>query len=627
MTWVMNLTHFCIFKNLYLIVKILRNLRSPAYRLVLETAQKNWGLIVVNLTTNILSALLEGSTLGVIYLAVSYLSTPGEAQADSQVMQILAALLPLPPEQMFLVLIGAAVGLQILLSLSNYTNKVSAALLSARAQPYVTGKVFERTMTFSYGCVSRYKVGDLVLFANDAALAVDRQITQFNIIAVSLSFVIMYLIVIVRLSPVLALTAAFLTLAVALVQYKLIPRLRYVVHRVTETQVESAKYITESIQALRLLHTFGMQQKTVKMAGRLLDKTREQLQKRAYIFYLPEPIMDAVPMISIGVLAILAVLFQGTETNVLPVLLTFLLVLQRLSARLKATVSTITIFVDNSARMFRLETILDRQDKEFEQSGDKPFVGLKNDIEFQSVSLSYLNDGAFALKNLTFTIPRNRVLALVGESGAGKSSIVDLLVGLYQPTAGEVVVNGRPLNDYRLEDWRQHIGVVSQDTFIFNDSILENLRYGHQSATLNEVMEAAQAAQAHEFIMALPDGYETAVGERGYRLSGGQRQRLALARALIKQPEILVLDEATSALDSESEKLIQQALEQFQKERTTIVVAHRLSTIINADRIIVLDKGKVIEQGDHKSLLKLDGLYAYYWRLQSSNCFLSAQNQ
>ncbi|NEO22725.1 ATP-binding cassette domain-containing protein, partial [Moorena sp. SIO4A5] len=166
--------------------------------------------------------------------------------------------------------------------------------------------------------------------------------------------------------------------------------------------------------------------------------------------------------------------------------------------------------------------------------------------------------------------------------------------------------------------WRQQIGVVSQDTFIFNDSILENLRYGRPSASLDEVVEAAKAAQAHKFILALPDGYETVVGERGYRLSGGQRQRLALARALIKQPEILILDEATSALDSESEKLIQQALEQFQKERTVIVVAHRLSTIAEADQILVLERGEVVEHGTHNSLLHQGERYARYWQLQSS---------
>ncbi len=598
--------------------KLFRNLQSPAYQLVIETAQQNWWLIAVNLVTNVLSAVLEGSTLGIIYLAVAYLSEPDADQSQqTAAMRFLSSVVPLPPEQMFLLLIGGAVLLQLFLSLSSYVNKVSAAYLSAKAQPYVTGKVFERVMTFSYGCVSRYKVGDLVLFANDAALAVDRQITEVNKIAVNLTFSLMYLAVIVRLSAILAIAAAVLTLAVAFVQYRLIPRLRRVVRRVTETQVESAKYLTESIQALRLLHMFGMQRRSVENARSLLGKTQEQLQKRAFIFYLPEPILDVVPMVAIGVLAVTAVLFQESQGNILPVLLTFLLVLQRLSARLRGAVGAITIFVDNSARMLRLETILDRRDKAFEQSGDKTFPGLKGDIEFKSVTLSYGNDETYALKDLTFTIPRNQTVALVGESGAGKSSIVDVLMGLYQPTAGQVLINGRPLGEYQLEEWRQQIGVVSQDTFIFNDSILENLRYGRPAAALEEVVEAAQAAQAHEFILALPNGYETVVGERGYRLSGGQRQRLALARALVKQPEILILDEATSALDSESEKLIQQALEQFQKDRTVIVIAHRLSTIVDADQILVLERGQLLECGNHRELLKESGRYARYWKLQS----------
>ncbi|NEO96144.1 MAG: ATP-binding cassette domain-containing protein, partial [Moorea sp. SIO3G5] len=336
------------------------------------------------------------------------------------------------------------------------------------------------------------------------------------------------------------------------------------------------------------------------------------------VFYLPEPILETLPMVALGILAVSAVLFEGGTATILPLLLTFLLALQRLSARLKGTSTTITFLVDNSARMVRLETILDQRDKVFEHSGTEQFTRLREDIEFKSVSLSYSNDDNLALNNLTFTLPRHQVTALVGESGAGKSSIIDLFIGLYQPTAGHILVNGRPLADYCLEDWRRQIGVVSQDTFIFNDSILENLRYGRPSASLDEVVEAAKAAQAHRFILALPDGYETVVGERGYKLSGGQRQRLALARALIKQPEILILDEATSALDSESEKLIQQALEQFQKERTVIVIAHRLSTIAEADQILVLERGEVVEHGTHKSLLHQGERYARYWKLQSS---------
>ena len=602
--------------------KVTQLFLSPAYQLVIRTAQKNRWVLVINLCTNLLSAALEGSTLGVIYLAVAYLTANSGSEdtpsLDSKILATLTSWFSLTPEQFFLVLILGAVVLQLFLSLSNYANKVSTAYLSAKAQPYVTGKVFERVITFSYGCVSRYKVGDLVLFANDAAIAVDRQITEVNNIIVGLSFALVYLIIIVRLSPILAGAAGVLTILVAFVQYKLVPRLRRVVKRVTATQVESAKFITESIQALRLLHTFGTQKQTIETANQLLSKTEELLQKRAFIFYLPEPILDMLPMVALSILAASAVLLQGSQAMLLPMLLTFLLALQRLSLRLKATATTITRFVDNSARMLRLEMILDRQNKIFEQSGDKSFRGLQTDITFEAVSLSYTNDDVFALKDLTFTLLRNQVTALVGESGAGKSSIVDLFMGLYQPTSGQVVINGRSLGDYRLDDWRQHIGVVSQDTFIFNDSILENLRYGRPEATWDEVIEATRAAQAHDFILALPDGYETVVGERGYRLSGGQRQRLALARALVKQPEILILDEATSALDSESEKLIQQALEQFQKERTVIVVAHRLSTIAKADQILVLDRGQIVEQGTHKSLLKQGNRYARYWQLQSS---------
>lgn len=602
--------------------RINRSLRSPAYQLVIETAQRNWGLIAINLATNLLSVVLEGTTLGLIYLAVAHMTVTSDATAEVppalSIVQDFASAVSLSPKQVFLALVLGAVLLQITLSLSNYANKVATAYLSAKAQPYVTGKVLERIMTFSYGCVGRYKVGDLVLFSNDAAIAVDQQITMINNFLVSLSFALVYFLVIVRLSPPLAAAATLLTFIVAVVQYKLIPRLHAVVGQVTATQVESAKYITESIQALRLLHSYGTQRATVNSAQKLLSKTQEQLQKRAFIFHLPEPILASVPMVALAILAAVAVFFQGSETTVLPLLLTFLLALQRLSIRLTSLAGAVTGFADNSARMLRLETILDRKDKSFERSGSQLFVGLKKGIEFRQVSLSYGEDELFALKDVSFTIPHNCVTALVGESGAGKSSIVDLLLGLYSSTYGQILVDGENLESYSIEDWRKHIGVVSQDTFIFNNSILENLRYGRPQASFDDVIEAAKAAQAHKFILALPKGYETVVGERGYRLSGGQRQRIALARALVKQPEILILDEATSALDSESEQLIQQALDQFQANRTVIVVAHRLSTIAGADQILVLDKGEVIEQGTHRSLMQCGYRYARYWNLQSS---------
>ena len=603
--------------------KMFSNIQSPAYRLVMQTAKLNWQLILINLFTNVLGALLEGSTLGIIYLAIACVSEPNSATASEssslEILRTIYSIFPFSSEQVFLLLVFIATALQICLSLSSYVNKVSMSYLSAKAQTHVTGKVFEQIMTFSYGCVSRYKVGDLVLFTNDAAIAVNRQIEEINNVIVSLSFSLVYLFIIVRLSPLLAVAATLLTLVVAFIQYKIVPRLRQVVEQVTKAQVDSAKYITENIQALRLLHTFGTQSVAVSAAAKLLKTTQKRLQKRAFVLYIPEPILGVMPMVSLALLASAAVFLQSSQNVnvVLPMLLTFLLSLQRLSGRLKGTVGATTLLVDNTSQMRRLESILNRQDKVFEHSGSDPFLGLDEDIEFQNVDLSYSNDDTLALEELSFRIPLNKITAIVGESGAGKSSLVDLLLGIYQPTSGQITVNGKDLNSYCAADWRRHIGVVSQDTFIFNNSIIENLRYGRPKATFDDVVEASKVAQAHGFIMDLPDGYETVVGERGYRLSGGQRQRIALSRALIKQPEFLILDEATSALDSESEGLIQQALDDFQKDRTVVVIAHRLSTIIKADQILVMGKGKLLESGSHKQLIDERGRYARYWHLQS----------
>jgi ATP-binding cassette subfamily B protein/subfamily B ATP-binding cassette protein MsbA len=208
-------------------------------------------------------------------------------------------------------------------------------------------------------------------------------------------------------------------------------------------------------------------------------------------------------------------------------------------------------------------------------------------------------------------------VALVGSSGAGKSSIADLLAGLYDPTEGEILVDGTSIARFDLGGWQQRLGVVSQDTFLFNASIADNIAFGTPEATRTAIETAAAQAQAARFIEALPEGLDTVVGERGYRLSGGQRQRLSLARAILRDPELLILDEATSALDSESERLVQQAIDRFERKHTVLVIAHRLSTIVNADLICVMDKGAIIERGKHKELLAKDGRYASLWKQQT----------
>lgn len=230
-------------------------------------------------------------------------------------------------------------------------------------------------------------------------------------------------------------------------------------------------------------------------------------------------------------------------------------------------------------------------------------------IKFDNVSFRYPNVEQFVLSGVSFSVKAGSTVALVGRSGAGKTTLCNLVARFYNPTSGSIHLDGNNLNDIQLESYRRLLGVVEQDVFLFDGTVFENIAYGRRGATLAEVLAATEAAAAREFIEALPQGFETWIGERGVKLSGGQRQRLAIARAILADPKILILDEATSNLDSESERLIQNSLKRLLQGRTAFVIAHRLSTITHADLILVLDGGRIVEQGTHQQLLDQGGLY------------------
>ena len=250
-----------------------------------------------------------------------------------------------------------------------------------------------------------------------------------------------------------------------------------------------------------------------------------------------------------------------------------------------------------------------------DRPGAKPLRVTKGEIRFENVSFAY-DPGRQILKDVSFEVPAGKMVAIVGPSGAGKSTISRILFRFYELTSGRVLIDGQDIRDVTQASLRAAIGMVPQDTVLFNDTILYNIRYGRPEATDAEVREAARLAQIHDFIMTLPQGYHALVGERGLKLSGGEKQRVAIARTILKSPPILMLDEATSALDSHTEKEIQDALERVARERTSLVIAHRLSTVIHADNIIVLDHGAIVEQGTHLELLARGGLYASLWARQ-----------
>ncbi len=242
-------------------------------------------------------------------------------------------------------------------------------------------------------------------------------------------------------------------------------------------------------------------------------------------------------------------------------------------------------------------------------------IQFKDKIQYKNVSFKYIDE--YVLKDVDITVEKGKTIALVGQSGSGKSTLVDLLPRFYDIEEGEILVDKNNIKDYELTELRSLMGIVNQDPILFNDTIFNNIAFGKENATEEDVIKAAKIANAHEFILQTPDGYKTNIGDRGSKLSGGQRQRISIARAILKNPPVLILDEATSALDTESERLVQDALTKLMENRTSIVIAHRLSTIVHADNIIVLREGKVVEQGKHDDLMKLNGEYYKFHQLQN----------
>ncbi len=268
------------------------------------------------------------------------------------------------------------------------------------------------------------------------------------------------------------------------------------------------------------------------------------------------------------------------------------------------------------ASMERIDKILKAEDTIIESSDAKEIKQFGDEIVFKNVNFSY-DGNREVLKDINFTVKKGRTIALVGQSGSGKSTLVDLLPRYHDVTEGEILIDGVNIKDVKIHDLRAMIGNVNQEAILFNDTFFNNIAFGVQNATLEEVMAAAKIANAHDFIMETPDGYDTNIGDRGGKLSGGQRQRISIARAILKNPPILILDEATSALDTESERLVQEALEHLMRSRTTIAIAHRLSTIKNADEICVMHEGRIVESGTHDSLLAMNGYYKRLNDMQS----------
>jgi len=375
-------------------------------------------------------------------------------------------------------------------------------------------------------------------------------------------------------------------------------------------------YLHERVSGISIIKSFALekheQQIFDKENGEFLDRSLDHTVWNAKSFAVVNTITDIAPLLVIGWAG-----YEVINGNItVGTVAAFMGYIERLYAPLRRLMNSSTTLTQSIASMDRMFELMDEKYDVTDKVGSKNLPAVKGQVDFENVTFKYDHEGNTILNNITFHIKPGETAAFVGMSGGGKSTIVSLIPRFYDVTSGKVKIDGMNVEDVKLHSLRSQIGIVLQDNILFSDSVKQNILMGRPEATDEEVIEAAKAANAHDFIMSLPNGYDTKVGERGVKLSGGQKQRVAIARVFLKNPPILVLDEATSALDLESEALIQESLERLAHNRTTIIIAHRLSTITHANKIFVIDHGELVEEGTHDELMEKQGVYYDLFQIQ-----------
>ena len=583
--------------------------------------EDSWVLPVVSIL-GILSSFLEGFSIGLfIPLLQSLDKGSSSSESSNFVVDFLNNLFINISAESRLPFIALAIFLAIVFkNLLSYANAFLLAFFGARITHRLRLAVHQQLLDISPSYLDRTPQGKLLSLLNV-------EIYKISDAFISLADLITAGCTVFVFGTILLATNWKLTLLIFGLMFLLsfcFQSLKRIVSVQSKNMTEATEKVTvrmmESLAGIKVIHSFTREFYEQERFTQASDNARLAYLKIYAYSKMVGPLSEILSTALLaGILLLAASPLLSAQATSLPVLVAFIFILYRLQPQVKQLEVSRMGLISYANSVNEVLSFTDRADKPYISSGTRLFEGLKSEICFDGVTFQYTSSEKPVFSNLSLVIPKGKTTALVGPSGAGKTTLIKLLSRFYEVTDGNIYVDGCPLNSLDLISWRSKISIVTQDVFLFSTTIGENIAYGRPNATQEQIIEAAKQANAHEFIAQLPHGYDTQVGDRGTRLSGGQQQRIAIARAIIRDPDILILDEATSALDSVSERLIQEALERLKENRTVIVIAHRLSTIEDADKIVVLEKGQVVEQGNLSYLLELKGLYAKFYDLQFRN--------